>query len=95
MQVTSDQEDPNKNPVDLPKPDLQANVPSEIIDIDYWQEMIIGIRAIVESWTAIQLAVENGWGGRNSVEKVNTLVNLIVSLLGWWIDYTIQIFTRY
>ncbi|XP_002983095.2 pre-rRNA-processing protein TSR2 homolog [Selaginella moellendorffii] len=40
-----------------------------------------GIRLCFSRWTALQLAVENEWGGRNSVQKSQQLVEDVVSFL--------------
>eukprot|EP00897_Mesotaenium_endlicherianum_P008384 jgi/Mesen1/7574/ME000392S06843 len=38
-----------------------------------------GIRVCLSRWTALQLAVENQWGGARSVEKANSMVSDIVT----------------
>lgn len=50
--------------------------------IDYWKEFQAGTRAVFYKWAAMRMAVDNGWGGRNSAEKEEELILDIIDLLG-------------
>ena len=50
--------------------------------VDYWKEFQLGTRAVFKKWTAMRMAVDRGWGGRNSAEKEEILITSIIDLLG-------------
>ena len=50
--------------------------------VDYWKEFQLGTRAVFQKWTAMRMAVEHGWGGRDSAEKEEDLILEIIDLLG-------------
>jgi hypothetical protein len=41
-----------------------------------------GTNSIFRQWTALELAVHNGWGGHNSEEKANVMINEVLDLFG-------------
>ena len=47
------------------------------------QNFCQGAGYIFGSWTALQLAVSNGWGGKNSSDKYS-----------WFIQQTIDLFSK-
>jgi hypothetical protein len=70
---------PNPNPNPEPKPATAENKPGEV---DYWKEVELGVRSIFQRWTAIQMAIQHQWGGRNTKEKVEELIQIILEYLG-------------
>ncbi|KAJ1959490.1 rRNA accumulation- protein [Dipsacomyces acuminosporus] len=43
------------------------------------EAFIEGVDHIFAKWTALELAVQNGWGGRNSQEKRDSMVDEVVN----------------
>ncbi|KAI8326228.1 hypothetical protein GQ54DRAFT_249705, partial [Martensiomyces pterosporus] len=43
------------------------------------EAFIEGVDHIFAKWTALELAVKNGWGGRNSQEKRDNMVDEIIN----------------
>lgn len=41
-----------------------------------------GTNSIFRQWTALELAVHNQWGGHNSEEKANAMINEVLELFG-------------
>lgn len=41
-----------------------------------------GVTYIFKSWTALRLAVEQDWGGVDSAEKRDWMINLVVDYFG-------------
>lgn len=46
-----------------------ARVGAGILQTAYRGEFEEGVRLLLSKWTALQLAVENQWGGRDSTDK--------------------------
>ncbi|KAJ2385742.1 rRNA accumulation- protein [Coemansia sp. RSA 2559] len=42
------------------------------------EAFIEGVDHVLSKWTALELAVQNGWGGRNTLEKRENMVDEIV-----------------
>ncbi|KAJ1771552.1 rRNA accumulation- protein [Coemansia sp. RSA 1843] len=42
------------------------------------EAFIEGVDHVLANWTALELAVQNGWGGRNTLEKRDNMVDEIV-----------------
>ena len=40
-----------------------------------------GVRLLFERWTALQLAIQNEWGGSKSLEKAN---DLLLDVIDWF-----------
>lgn len=41
-----------------------------------------GTNSIFRQWTALELAVHNQWGGPNSSDKANDMINEVLELFG-------------
>jgi len=48
------------------------------MNTEQWTQFEEGLRLILESWTALRLAVENQWGGVNSQSKAQELTEDLV-----------------
>ncbi len=41
-----------------------------------------GINSVFRQWTALELAVHNQWGGPNSADKANMMIQEVLDLFG-------------
>ena len=46
-----------------------------------WAQLQIGVHGCLSRWSAFKMALEGGWGGRNSLEKAQTLQD---TLMEWF-----------
>eukprot|EP00252_Welwitschia_mirabilis_P017011 TRINITY_DN37825_c0_g1_i1.p1 TRINITY_DN37825_c0_g1~~TRINITY_DN37825_c0_g1_i1.p1 ORF type:complete len:212 (-),score=65.42 TRINITY_DN37825_c0_g1_i1:237-872(-) len=61
---------------------LPGNGPLQPLSPEGLQRFEQGVTLIFSQWTALQMAIQNEWGGRNSREKSQQLVSDIVAWLG-------------
>lgn len=43
-------------------------------DQERWSLFVEGVGLVFRSWTALQMAVENGWGGSRSADKAEEMI---------------------
>jgi pre-rRNA-processing protein TSR2 len=55
-----------------------TTVGAGILQSSYKPQFEEGVKLLLSKWTALQLAVENRWGGRDSVEKANDAIDEIL-----------------
>lgn len=44
------------------------------------EHFLLGLNAIFETWTALELAVHHEWGGTNSHEKADRMIDEVYAL---------------
>jgi len=49
--------------------------------LDFWDAFRTGVEKIFEQWTVLRLASENEWGGHNTDQKIQSLVDHVLTSL--------------